>query len=90
MKSYRNTVQEWAEYFTLLAEQGHGSDLLACAFWTKEDVEESVSMHGYRVELSPAEWETIAHKTEDAWSAFEEEDLNQIVQDLDLEYEGGK
>ena len=88
MKSYQNTVQEWADYFTNLAEKGHGGDLLACAFWTKEDVEQSAKTHGYRVEMSDEEWAKFAHNTEDAWSAFEEDDLDALVQELNLEYEG--
>ena len=83
MKDYQNTAKEWAEFFTALAEKT-GEERLAVAVWTKHTVEHQIKQHGYRLEMSEDEWNEYAHNTEDAWSAFDEEDLMHTVSEFNL------
>jgi len=79
MKSYQNSVTEWREYFQALEGRGLGNETVACAVWTKDFVEEAISTHGYRLEMSQDEWERFARKTEEYWDAFDEEDVVALV-----------
>jgi hypothetical protein len=88
MKSYQNTVTEWREYFEALEVAGIGTELVACAIWTKESVEEAVSVHGYRLEMTQDEWARFARKTEEYWEEFDENDLDAVVSEFNLQHEG--
>ena len=88
MKDYQNTISEWKELFQKLEDEGRGNEVVACAVWFKETVEHQMRQAGYRLEMSAEEWADVAHNTEDAWSAFDEEDMEYVSDKFNLEFEG--
>lgn len=88
MKYYQNTITEWIAALQLMEAAGKGDERVALAIWTKENVEEQLAMHGYRVEMSEDEWHYYARKTEDSWSEFGEDDVEFAKIQMNLAYEG--
>lgn len=87
-RGYQDTISGWKKLFEQLESQGRGDELIACAFWTKELVEENLKSLGYDYKLTDEQWQEVAHNIEDSWSAFEEDDRDYIVDEFEFEYNG--